>query len=126
MSQKTFHNLTATFVGSVIETLPSNISVQHMQAWIEEPKALQVMLKETFEETIVVIHEDDHICEGKLVMKITKIGEEPFHKQTAKFIAVIVQNIPEISNDLMEFWSKHLNTLQRELGKTLTQGMVFV
>jgi hypothetical protein len=126
MKQNTFQTLTATFIGSVIQTLPSNISSRHMQVWIEDPKGLQEMLKDMFEQKIIVIDELDKQCEGRLAFKILKDSDEPFHKQTAKFIAVVAQSIPEISNDRMEFWSKHLNTLQRELRSTLIQAVVFV
>ncbi len=113
MKQNTFHPLTATFIGGVIQTLPSNISTEHMQLWIDHPKDLQIVLKNMLESRMTIIDDHDKTCEGRLAFRITKYGDETFHRQTAKFIAVVVQNIPEISNDRMEFWSKHLNTRLR-------------
>lgn len=124
MKQKTFHPLTATFIGAVINTLPFNISSEHMQLWIEHPKDLRIVLKAMFESSFIIHDENDEAYEGRLAFKITKDGDETFHQQTAKFIAVVAQNIPEISNDRMEFWSEHLNTLQAELKKTLLKHLV--
>ncbi|MBP6879511.1 MAG: hypothetical protein KBF62_00385 [Candidatus Pacebacteria bacterium] len=124
MKQKTFHPLTATFISAVVQTLPTDISTEHMQLWIEHPKDLQIVLKTMLESSFTVIDNDDELYKGRLSFKITKIGDETFHQQTAKFIAVVVQSIPMISNDRMEFWSSHLNTLQRELRKTLLKNLV--
>lgn len=114
MKQKTFHSLTGSFITSVIGTLP-NISTEKMQYWIERPNLLASALVKILKSEFIVIEEDDTTYKGRLAMRITKVGDELFHRQTAKFIAVIAQNIPELPNEKMEFWNSHLNTLQKSL-----------
>ena len=126
MTQKTYHNLTASFIGAVVTTLPNNISTDSMQTWIENPRTLQRELKKMLESGFIVIHEDDKQYNGKLAMRILQVGDSPFHKQTAKFISRVIENIPEVSNEKMNFWMKHLNTLQANLHTALTAKIVLI
>ncbi len=126
MKQNTFHPLTASLISAVIYTLPSNISSDHMQTWIENPMTLRKALKETLDSDFIVMDPTDKVTGGKLQMRIIKIGDSTFHKQTAKFISAIIQNIPEIRNDKMELWINNMNTLHQELRKMFTSNFILI
>lgn len=119
MKQNTFHSLTANFIRAIISCLPSTLPTDRMQFWIEKPMRLQEELKKAFESGFVLLDENDKKFSGRLPMRIIEITGSTFHRQTAKFIGVLSENIPEISNERMRFWIGHENTLQRVLGETL-------
>ena len=124
MKQKTFHPLTATFIGAILETLPRHISSEHMQTWIQNPMTLQKTLIDVLAAPVVILDEKDKTYAGNLPMHIRKIDESTFDRHTAHFIAVIVQNIPGITNERMEMWIDNLNTLQKKLRNALTSDSI--
>jgi len=46
-------------------------------------------------------------------------GKSALHSQTAQFIAVVAQNLPEISSDIMQHWIENPQLLQRVLERAL-------
>lgn len=129
-TQNTFHHLTANFIGAIILNLPQNISSDKMQTWIQNPKTLQRELMKFLATSVTIIDITDpnelRRVGEEIKFKIVKYGDEPFHRQTAKFISAVTQNIPIISNDKMEFWIKNELTLKRELRKALISDFIMI
>jgi hypothetical protein len=118
-SQNTFHGFTGSFISTVIGNLP-NLTGDKMQTWIENPKALQKALKDALDQKVVILEEGMESFHFQIVGHKTST----FDRQTAKFIAVIAQNIPVISTDLMELWIKNRNALKSALTKTLDAKII--